>query len=67
MIALRGYDMAQVDQLLAQADRASGTDSEALRTSASEELRSACFRQRLRGYDRRQVDREVERLLRDLG
>ncbi|MGC9669359.1 hypothetical protein ACNTMW_22735 [Planosporangium sp. 12N6] len=67
MIALRGYDMAQVDQLLSQADDALSSGSETLRASAREALRSTRFRQRLRGYARHQVERAVEQRLRLLG
>jgi len=59
MIALRGYDMRQVDALLAQADVALASDSETLRASARDALRKATFNQRLRGYARREVDAAV--------
>jgi DivIVA domain-containing protein len=67
MIALRGYDMAQVDQLIAQADDAVSSGSETVRAAAREALRNASFKQRLRGYSRSEVERAVEQRLRDLG
>jgi DivIVA domain-containing protein len=66
MIALRGYDMRQVDALLAQADQALASDTEVLRRSARDVLRTATFRQRVRGYDRREVDDAVAQRLRAL-
>lgn len=66
MIALRGYDMRQVDALLAQADQALASDSETLRQSARDALHTATFRQRLRGYARREVDDAVAQRLRAL-
>jgi hypothetical protein len=67
MIVLRGYDRAQVDELLSQADKALSSGSATLRASAREALRSTRFRQRLRGYARHQVERAVEQRLGDLG
>jgi DivIVA domain-containing protein len=67
MVALRGYDMAQVDQLLAQADEALSSGSETLRASARDALRNTRFRERLRGYARHEVEHAVEQRLRQLG
>lgn len=66
MIALRGYDVSDVDRLLDRAHAALASSDPGLRRSAAEALRSADFRQRLRGYDRAAVDRAVEDLLREL-
>jgi DivIVA domain-containing protein len=66
LIALRGYDMQQVDALLAQADEGLASDSEALRRSARDALRTATFRQRLRGYATREVDDAIAQRLRAL-
>ncbi|HEY6748675.1 MAG TPA: DivIVA domain-containing protein [Mycobacteriales bacterium] len=66
VIALRGYDITQVDRLLDRAESAVGSGDRRLRATMADELRSADFRQRLRGYDRAAVDRAVEELLREL-
>jgi DivIVA domain-containing protein len=67
MIALRGYDMRQVDAMLAQADEALASESETLRASARDALRHANFPQRLRGYARSEVDDAVAQRLQALG
>ena len=67
MIALRGYDMRQVDALLTQADQALASNSETLRSSARNALRTTTFRQRLRGHARREVHDAVAQRLRALG
>ncbi|MDG4833581.1 DivIVA domain-containing protein [Solwaraspora sp. WMMD1047] len=67
MIALRGYDIKEVDGVLAQADEALASGSESLRASAREALQSAAFRTRLRGYDRREVDDAMRDRLNRLG
>jgi len=64
--SLRGYDMGQVDHLLGRAEAAVASSDRQLRESMANELRSAEFRQRLRGYDRAAVDRAVEGFLREL-
>ena len=66
MIALRGYDTTQVERLLDRAESAVASGDSRLRATVADELRSADFRQRLRGYDRAAVDRAVEDLLREL-
>jgi len=66
VIALRGYDMGQVDQLLSRAEAAAASSDRQLRESMANELRSAEFRQRLRGYDRAAVGRAVGGFLREL-
>lgn len=65
-IALRGYDMGQVDHLLGRAEAALASNDRRRRAAVVEELRSAEFPLRLRGYDRNAVDRAVDGLLRDL-
>jgi hypothetical protein len=67
MIALRGYDIKEVDGVLAQADEALASGSETRRASAREALRAANFRVRLRGYDRGAVDEAVRDRLKQLG
>ncbi|SNT49374.1 hypothetical protein SAMN05421812_107198 [Asanoa hainanensis] len=59
LIALRGYDIGQVDDALAMADQALASGSESARAEAGRTLRSLSFRTRLRGYARHQVDRAV--------
>ncbi|HYN93332.1 MAG TPA: DivIVA domain-containing protein [Pilimelia sp.] len=66
LVALRGYDMAQVDAVLTRADDALASGSEALRATAREELQSVQFRQRFRGYARHEVDRAVGQRLQQL-
>jgi DivIVA domain-containing protein len=65
-IALRGYDRAQVDELLARAEHALASRQETLRATARQALRSAELRRRMRGYSRHQVERLFEQRLRDL-
>jgi DivIVA domain-containing protein len=67
MVALRGYDMAQVDQLLARADQALASADPDLRSAVRHELQNAQFRDRLRGYARPQVNRRIEQLADKLG
>jgi DivIVA domain-containing protein len=66
MTALRGYDMAQVDTVLQQADEALESGSDTLRASAREVLQDVRFKLRLRGYARHQVDRAVRERLNQL-
>ncbi len=66
MTALRGYDMAQVDAVLKQADDALASGSEALRVAARGVVRNVQFRQRFRGYARDEVDRAVRERLQQL-
>jgi DivIVA domain-containing protein len=63
---LRGYDPRQVDELLDQADQALASDRWYVRKAALDALRSAGFRRRLSGYDRDQVDRFIQELIRRL-
>ena len=63
MVVMRGYDMAQVDRLLARAEQASASQDAGLRASACRELQTA----RLRGHSRPQVDRRIEQLVQELG
>ncbi|MEV1112870.1 DivIVA domain-containing protein [Micromonospora sp. NPDC049751] len=62
-LALRGYDMRQVESLLAEVDRALATDSAASRAAARDALRAASFRRRLRGYEIQQVDAAIDQRL----
>jgi len=66
-IVLRGYDPHQVDQLLEQAEQALASDRWYVRKPALDALRSANLQRRLRGYDRDQVDRFIQALIRQLG
>ncbi|GAA2478912.1 hypothetical protein [Winogradskya humida] len=59
LIAMRGYDIRQVDRLLASADEAIASGSEAQRDSAREALTNPEFTQRLRGYARIEVDEAI--------
>ncbi|WP_327041436.1 hypothetical protein OG400_30495 [Micromonospora ureilytica] len=66
VVALRGYDMRQVESLFAEADAALATDSAVARAAARDALRAATLRRRLRGYDVRQVDAAIDERLRAL-
>ncbi|MCO8269050.1 DivIVA domain-containing protein [Actinoplanes sp. TRM 88003] len=66
MIALRGYDMGQVDAVLRQADDALASGSATLRAAARSALQSVEFRERFRGYARIEVDRAIEERLQQL-
>jgi DivIVA domain-containing protein len=66
MVALRGYDMAQVDQLLARAEQAPASADPQLRSTVRQELQTAQLRDRQRGYARHQVDHKIEHLIREL-
>ncbi|MDQ2816053.1 MAG: hypothetical protein M3Z75_30485 [Actinomycetota bacterium] len=66
MVAMRGYDMAPVDQLLAQADRALASADPQLRSAVCHELQTVQFRERLRGYARREVDHRLKHLIQEL-
>ncbi|WBB75376.1 hypothetical protein O7602_07635 [Micromonospora sp. WMMD1128] len=59
VVTLRGYDMRQVERLLARADEALAADSQATRASARDTLRTATLRRALRGYARRDVDSAI--------
>ncbi len=66
VVTLRGYDMAQVDEVFARADAALQSDSAFARASARDSLRAADFVVRLRGYARADVDRAVREQLQRL-
>ncbi|MFC7546621.1 DivIVA domain-containing protein [Plantactinospora sp. GCM10030261] len=66
-VALRGYDMKQVDALLAQADEALAGDSGVARAAARHALQTTTFTVRLRGYARAEVTEAVTRRMRSLG
>ena len=66
MIALRGYDMGQVDAALQQADDALASGSETLRAAARSALEGVEFRERFRGYARHEVNQTVEERLQQL-
>lgn len=55
-IVIRGYDRAEVDQVVQRLEEALNCDSAEVRASLRQELRHLSFTVRLRGYDRRQVD-----------
>ncbi|MFY1616570.1 hypothetical protein [Micromonospora sp. WMMD736] len=62
-LAVRGYDMRQVESLLAKVDEALATDSAVARAAARDALRAAGLRRRLRGYEVRQVDAALDQRL----
>lgn len=67
LIALRGYERTQVDEVLTRADAAIGSAGETTRAAARDELAAVTFTACLRGYDTREVDRAVAARLARLG
>ncbi|MEU7919131.1 hypothetical protein [Micromonospora zamorensis] len=63
VVALRGYDMRQVENLFAEVDGALATDSAVSRAAARDALLAASLRRRLRGYDVREVDAAIDQRL----
>jgi hypothetical protein len=63
MIALRGFDIEQIDQLLQQADEALATEDQAVRAAACQALRHVQLKRRLRGYARAQVEQSIQERL----
>lgn len=55
-IVLRGYDPAEVDDLIKQANRALASTDAAARSEVERRLRQPGLQTRMRGYDRSQVD-----------
>jgi DivIVA domain-containing protein len=66
-IVMRGYDRAQVDQLVARAEEAANSDDAALRAAAKRALEDPQLLVVLRGYDRRGVERALDELKARLG
>jgi cell division septum initiation protein DivIVA len=66
-VMMRGYDRAEVDQLVGRAMQAAASKDPAVRAAACHELRTASFRDRLRGYSRVQVNERIEQLASELG
>ena len=66
LIALRGYDMRQVDAALQQADEALASGSASLRAAARTALQEVKFTSRIRGYARIEVDQAVKERLQQL-
>jgi hypothetical protein len=67
MIALRGYDIAEVDRLIAKGEKAAASDDAEFRAAIKAELDSVHLRRRIRGYARHQVDRAIKDLISRLG
>lgn len=57
LIALRGYDRRQVDELVRVAEQALVSPDPGLRAAVAERLRRADLAFALRGYSKEQVDR----------
>ena len=66
VVTLRGYDMAQVDDVFARVDAVLQADSAFARASARDSLRTVDFAVRVRGYARADVDRAVQEKLQQL-
>jgi DivIVA domain-containing protein len=62
MIVLRGYDPAEVDELIQQANRALALTDPVARSAVERKLRQPQLRTRMRGYDRSQVDARLANL-----
>ena len=54
-VVLRGYDPAEVDELIGQANLALAWTDRAARSALERKLRQPELRTRMRGYDRSQV------------
>lgn len=54
-VVLRGYDPAEVDVLIGQANLALASPDRAARSAVERKLRQPELRTRMRGYDRSQV------------
>jgi DivIVA domain-containing protein len=63
-IVLRGYNPAEVDELIEQANRALASTDPATRSEVERKLRNPELRTQLRGYNRSQVQ-EVLAVLAD--
>ena len=61
-VMMRGYDRSEVDQLLARAEQAAASSDASVRAAACNDLRTARFQGRLRGYSRTQVNEKIEQL-----
>jgi DivIVA domain-containing protein len=66
-VVLRGYDRAQVDSLVARAQRALDEPPGPQRAAARAELDGAAFIMVLRGYHRGEVDEHLRQLAARLG
>ncbi|MCA2215324.1 hypothetical protein [Jidongwangia harbinensis] len=66
VVALRGYDMAEVDDAFGRAEAATRSNDVFVRAAAREALRATTFRVRIRGYARAEVDRAVREAVRRL-
>jgi hypothetical protein len=66
LIVMRGYDMRQVDKLVALTDATLGSSGKEDRDAAIARLRASKFRIRIRGYSRAQVDHYIEHRIREL-
>lgn len=63
MIALRGYDIDEVDRLVAKGEAAATSDDVEFRSAVKAQLNSARLRRRFRGYAPHQVDRAIKDLI----
>jgi len=62
MIVLRGYDRAEVDELIHRANLALASADPAVRAALERRLRQPELQTRMRGYDRAQVDTRLAML-----
>jgi len=62
MIVLRGYDRAELDELIHQANLALASADPAVRAALERRLRQPELQTRMRGYDRAQVDTRLAML-----
>ncbi|SNY67148.1 hypothetical protein [Paractinoplanes atraurantiacus] len=67
VVVLRGYNRAEVDQVVALAEEALASGNSVSQAAARTAISEAGFSVALRGYDRGEVDQELARLLEKLG
>jgi hypothetical protein len=64
--ALRGYDMSAVEAFVQRVELAFVSTDPEVRAAALAYARGIEFPRRFRGYERRQIDRYVAQIVRDL-
>jgi DivIVA domain-containing protein len=62
-ITLRGYDIRQVDHLIAVSEKALSSDDIEFRRAWKATLSAVQFNRRIRGYARGEVDRAIKDLV----
>lgn len=62
-VVLRGYDIAEVEEMVERVRQALASTDRALRAAVRSELDHRTFRSRFRGYDRIEVDEYFRRAI----